>query len=120
MSKHQVIEPLLRAAKGLALSLMFILSISSASATDLRGRIDGVNAYSPNPFPVRGAKVDLWYWNGAAWSLVYTYFTGFDGMYYIRNVIPGQYNIQINGMSYYPLTVYAAPLQDIPPISLRY
>lgn len=100
---------------------VLLLNISPVHATDLRGKIEGRNAYTPQSFPVGGAKVDIWQWNGKSWNLAFTYVTGYDGMYYIQNMMPGSYNIQINGTSYfYPLVVYPIPRQDIPPIFLQY
>ena len=89
-------------------------------ATDLRGRIDGQHTYSPYPFPVNGARVDLYIWDGS-WKLVYTTFSGPDGMYYMQNIRPNNnYYLQVNRSLNYPLTVNNTPYQDIPPILIRY
>ena len=102
-----------------ALLALLIVSAIPAEATDLRGRVDGRNRYSPYPFPINGARVDLYVWAGGGWQLLYNAFTGPDGMYYMRNIYPGNYTLNVNGVNY-PLSVYPIPYQDIPPIIIFY
>ena len=100
--------------------ILVIYSPQEALATDIRGRIDGQHAYSPYPFPVSGARIDLLRWTGGNWVPLYTTFSGPDGMYYIRNIPPGAFYLQVNGMNHYSVTVFDMPLQDIPAILIRY
>jgi hypothetical protein len=103
-----------------ALLALLILSVIPADATDLRGRVDGRNRYSPYPFPVNGARVELYVRTGGRWQPIYNTFTGPDGMYYMRNIRPGNnYVLNVNGQNY-PLSVFPSPYQDIPPIIISY
>jgi len=102
-----------------ALLALLILSVIPADATDLRGKVDGRNRYSPYPFPINGVRVDLYVWTGGGWQAIYNAFTGPDGMYYMRNIRPGNYVLNVNGQNY-PLSVSPNPYQDIPPIVISY
>lgn len=99
-------------------TILLLILPPQAEATDLRGRIDGQHAYSPYSFPVSGVKVDLYLWIGR-WETIYTTFSGSDGLYYMQNIRPGNYYLQVNGINY-PLSVLNVPYQDIPPILIRY
>lgn len=102
----------------MALSIMLIPSISAA--VDLRGRIDGRNQYTGAPYPIGGANVSLFIQTPGGWQPVATYMTGFDGMYFFRNIFPGYYVLQINGRQNYPITVFNQPFQDLPPVVIQY
>jgi len=102
------------------LVFFLILAAQTVEATDLRGRINGQSMYSSGVFPVTEARVDLFALVNGMWRVVYTAFTGPDGMYYMRNIQPGKYYIQVNGSRNYPLTVYPGEYQDIAPILIRY
>ena len=100
--------------------LLGLLLALPAWATDLRGRIDGMHPYAHQPFPLNGARVDLWVMTPQGWMQVFSTFTGGDGMYYMGGIVPGQYVLQVNGMMNYPIAVMPMPSQDIPPILLGY
>jgi hypothetical protein len=93
--------------------------LSSAGATDLRGRVDGMHAYSPQPFPIGGVRIDILAPSPQGDVLVRSTLTGGDGMYYLQGMYPGSYAIVVNGFLRFPLTVYNVPFQDIPPILYR-
>lgn len=100
--------------------LLLLLLPLVAAATNLRGRIDGMHAYSYAPFPLPNAQVQLFMMTPYGPQLVYTYFTGSDGMYYLPNIMPGNYVLVVNGTMQFPLAVFDVRLQDIPPILFSY
>lgn len=108
----------MKSIKYLILILIFFPSLSLA--TDLRGRIDVVHSYSNAPFPARGVQVQLFVQTPRGPMLVRSYFTGGDGMYYLQNIHPGNYILVVNIFLKFPLVVFNARSQDIPPILLRY
>ena len=94
-------------------------AFASAPAGDLRGRVDGVTQYAPAPFPLSGARVEIAQPNNPG-SVVVSYRTGRDGMYYFRNIQPGQYTLTVNETVKVPLQVEDKPLQDIGPVLFSY
>lgn len=104
------------------LAIVVLVTASAiASATDLRGRIEGFNQYSRFPYPIGGAMVDLYVQTRPGiWQPAGRYITGPDGMYYFRNIYPGYYSLQVNGRQNYPVDVYNQRFQDLPPIILNY
>lgn len=100
--------------------LIVILFPSLSYATNLRGRVDAIHPYSNGPFPARDVIVQLFIQTPNGPSLVNQYFTGSDGMYYLQNIMPGQYILLINNTLNFPLIVFDTRFQDIPPILLRY
>lgn len=98
--------------------LSLLLAAAPAWATDLRGRIDGYHPYAAQPFPMNGVRVDLWMMTPMGWQQVFATFTGPDGMYYLQNIMPGQYTLQVNGAMNYPIVVAPMDYQDLPPILL--
>ena len=106
--------------------IIFTLSILTttidAFATDIRGRVDAQHQYSGGPFTASGVRVDLYAYDGSlhTWRIIYTSYTGVDGMYYMRNIRPGDYYLQVQYSSNYNIRVNNQPYQDIPPILLRY
>jgi hypothetical protein len=102
----------------IVISLVLTLMLPQVGATDLRGRVDGIHPYANSPFPFNGARVDIYSMTPQGPYLVYSTFTGADGMYYIR-IPPGNYVIQINGTLNFPLYVNNQSFQDISPILLR-
>jgi hypothetical protein len=114
--EHQSIDrksAILRATCRVALAMLFS---SAVSATDLRGRIEGQSQHSKVPFAVNGMRVEL---VNQAGQPVANYLTGPDGMYYFRNVSPGNYLVRVRGRSY-ALTVQPRPSQDVGPIRTQY
>lgn len=104
----------------MALAVLLILFLVQASATDLRGRLDG---WYPNsrPFPLPGACVDLFQRQvNGEWIHMGFVLSGPDGMYYMPNISPGDYMLLINKKDRYPLPVQPMPMQDIPPILLKF
>lgn len=69
--------------------------------------------------PLGGVRIGLFVGTpDGNFTIVRSGATGPDGMYYLNGVYPGQYILQVGGINY-PLGVFAAPMQDIPPIRLR-
>ena len=93
--------------------------LTAVEAADLRGRVDGVNPYASAPFPLAKAQVELKR-QGNVQTLVASYRTGRDGMYYFRSVQPGQYVLIVNQRLEVPIRVNATSLQDVGPILFRY
>lgn len=92
---------------------------SPAAGADLRGRIDGMHAYSNYPFPLGGVRVDVYAFTPSGPVPVRSAVTGGDGMYYLPGMAPGPYELVVNGRLRFPLQVHNVPYQDIPPILLR-
>jgi hypothetical protein len=95
-----------------------------ADATDLRGRVDGKHNYSPVPFPMPRAQVTIFVTQqnpagGVNYIQKATTVTGADGMYYFRDIPPGDFILQINGTNY-PLKVLPQPVQDIQAVLLSF
>jgi hypothetical protein len=105
---------------GFGLILTFLLFAVPASATDLRGLIQGTHPYTNQPFPVKGATVELYQQSTRGWRLVYGTVSGPDGMYYMRNIPPGRYWLQINRGQNYQLNVESGRWQNIRPIRIGY
>jgi len=96
------------------------VAVSSQSvATELRGRVDGIHPYAPRPFPLGGARVDLYMFSPQGPRQIRVTYTGSDGMYYFSGINPGTYTLQVNGVLNFPLVVHPTPQQDIQPILLR-
>lgn len=90
-------------------ALLFALQ---ASATDVRGRIEGQSRYSHRPFPVKGVRVTLWASEGGRWTRRASAITSYEGMYYFRGIRPGRYWIQVEGRNF-SVQVRNVRLQDI-------
>jgi len=104
------------------LTFSILTTTINAFAADIRGRVDAIHPYSSSPFPASGVKVDLYEHDGVnnTWQIRFSNYTGVDGMYYMRNIRPGNYFLQVQNSRNYPITIYNEPYQDIPPILLRY
>jgi hypothetical protein len=81
-----------------------LLWLSSAGATDLRGRVDGMHPYSPQPFPIGGVRIDIFAPSPQGTVLVRSTLTGGDGMYYLPGMAPGVYTLVVNGFLQFPST----------------
>ena len=95
-------------------ALLLMISLV-AGATDLRGRVEGQNAYASSPYAINGARVDLMDPGGRQ---VASYLTGPDGMYYFRRISPGKYVVRVRNKSY-PITVRDEPAQDLGPVRVQ-
>ena len=118
----QVWEALMQATKLPKLLLLLCAMTAFAShvnATELRGRVDGTHPYAPYPFPLNGARVDLYMPSTQGPRWIANAYTGGDGMYYFFGIQPGFYTLQVNGALNFPLNVVPVPQQDIQPILLR-
>lgn len=96
--------------------LLAILLVSAATvrATDLRGRVDGLNPSTQTTGPLNGIGVALFAsLPDGSFALVHKVVTNSDGLYYFTGVRPGRYVVQIAGVNY-PLEVGPGPTQDIP------
>ena len=101
-----------------AAGTLLLAAASNAFATDLRGRVDGRNAYSPTPYPIGGTPLELYREDRGRLIRQGATFTAPDGMYYFRGVTPGRYVLQVQGGSY-PLQVRDQFVQDVPPVVLK-
>ena len=104
--------------KTIAFTILLFLS-ELALATNLRGRVDIRHPYTGDLFPASGATVELIVFTNFGPQLVYTYFTGSDGMYYMPNIIPGNYILRINGYLDYQVQVVNMPYQDLQPVLMQ-
>ncbi|SIS65663.1 hypothetical protein SAMN05421686_103120 [Thalassolituus maritimus] len=104
--------------KTIAFTILLLLS-DLALATNLRGRVDIRHPYTGDLFPASGATVELIVFTNFGPQLVYTYFTGSDGMYYMPNIIPGNYILRINGYLDYQVQVVNMPYQDLQPVLMQ-
>lgn len=99
----------------LAITLFFVTA--SAYAGTVRGRLDRQGPYGIYPTPY--VPVTLY---SPFYGRTSPAYTGTDGMYYIYNVPPGDYTLEIwiQGFSYQPITygirVFDQPYVDIRPI----
>ena len=93
----------------------------NAAAENLRGRVDRPGTYGPVPvvgLPVIAISRDYDFERQAI--------TGRDGMYYIYNVPPGDYVLEVLGPTgnlLSDLEVFVAPgryMTDVPPVLLRW
>jgi hypothetical protein len=90
-----------------------------AYAVDIRGRVDGRNAYTPRPYPIAGVPVTLFvHQQPTGWRVLANSYTGPDGIYYFRGVPPGSYVLQVQGRNF-PVTLSQSPFQDIPPLLIQ-
>ena len=96
-----------------------------AQNTDLRGQVVAYNPYARNVTPVSNIRVDLYKYNNYSrrWDRVYTTYTDPYGMYYMYNIPPDKYYLQVNRVNY-PLPVGSVDrrryrYQDVPRIQLR-
>ena len=104
--------------KAIAFTILLLLS-ELALATNLRGRVDIRHPYTGDLFPASGATVELIVFTNFGPQLVYTYFTGSDGMYYMPNIMPGNYILRINGYLDYQIQVVNMPYQDLRPVLMQ-
>ena len=104
--------------KTIAFTILLFLS-ELALATNLRGRVDIRHPYTGDLFPASGATVELIVFTNFGPQLVYTYFTGSDGMYYMPNIMPGNYILRINGYMDYQVQVGNMPYQDLRPVLVQ-
>lgn len=97
-------------------AVLAFATLADATAQTVRGRI-----VFPNNYPVNGAGVRVWHQNMGASNFAYT---GYDGMYYLNGIPPGDYELQIffNGSMQFrrPIRVFQQPMTDIGPIQLRF
>jgi hypothetical protein len=97
-----------------------LIVVETVTATDLRGRVDGIHGYAPKPFPLSGARVTLFLPNPAGgYTSIASAVSGADGMYYFKNIQPGNFVLQVNDTNY-PLAVRPVPSQEITPVLLRF
>ena len=104
--------------KTIAFTILLLLS-DLALARNLRGRVDIRHPYTGDLFPASGATVELIVFTNFGPQLVYTYFTGSDGMYYMPSIIPGNYILRINGYLDYQIQVVNMPYQDLQPVLMQ-
>jgi hypothetical protein len=96
------------------ISIWLIVLAPTASATDVRGRIDTRNPYNGYYQPLPRAEVALFFPNGRPTGTVTI--TGFDGFYYFYNVPPGNYVLVVNRARNIPVSIPPAQAWDIDPV----
>jgi hypothetical protein len=103
--------PALRVSKCV---LLLVLSTGLASASTVRGRLLHINGY-----PAAGVAVTVSNQQAGRSSPAYA---GPDGMYYLYNVPPGYYYLEIwlrpDAPTMYQIQVINQPYTDIAPISV--
>ncbi len=99
-------------------SIVLILNINKATATNLRGKLVRTNGSLSNP--LAQTKVELLFWNGRGWDSRGYAITGNDGFYFFVNITPGaKFCLLILGR-YYPIIplivqdVASPNYQDLP------
>lgn len=105
------------AAKCLLILILIGGSAASAYAGTVRGKLYR-RAFDGRIYPAPYIRVTL---NHAQYGRSSPADTGPDGMYYLYNVPPGGYWLEIwvaNGPLVYPIQVFDQPLTDIPPIQV--
>jgi hypothetical protein len=100
---------------GIVLSIVFICSaVGAANAATVRGRLLHQNGY-----PAAGVAVTVYNQTMGRSSPA---FAGADGMYYLYNIPPGNYYLEVWIYPNSPPVVYqiqvAEPYTDIPPTSV--
>ena len=101
--------------------LLLCLVTTVASATNLRGRVDGKHAYAPAPFPASRIAVELLVPDvGGKWQVAYRTVSGPDGMYLFSGVKPGAYILHVDGRLNFHLTVGPGPTQDVAPVVVNF
>ena len=107
----------------LLLITLFILTAliiaTPANSTELRGKIIGSHSYSTRAFSTKGIKVELYAFKGQ-WVKVDETYSDREGFYYMSNIPPGNYYLQINGNTNVRLTVQNIQYQDIRPIQIQF
>jgi hypothetical protein len=96
-------------------ALIASVAATSASATELRGRIDQ-RSNGGYVFPAANVEVTLLSWNGSAWLPGARVRTGPDGIYVFGNVAPGPHALGVSGQNY-RINVLNQNFQDIPPLT---
>jgi hypothetical protein len=107
-----------RSIRRLAWVLIPCLIAAAAAAATVRGRLDRVNPQGFR-YPATGVAVTVYnqYMGRSGAS-----YAGPDGMYYLYNIPPGQYYLEVwishdprIPPTVYPISVYE-PYSDVPPI----
>ena len=99
-------------------TILVITFISKmADATNIRGYIE-TNTKTGITYPYAGAKVDLYALRNGVWIVLASTYTDNKGIYYMYNITPGTYSLQVNGKFNYNITVDPAEFQDLPFITL--
>ena len=97
-----------------------LLSSITLNATDIKGRINGINSISKKPYPLKGIDIEIYVKDNQNWIKKDTFITNSDGMYYFKNLESGKYTIQVNGKANYPILVLDQESQELPPIVIDY
>jgi hypothetical protein len=99
---------------------IFTSMISSAYAEGVRGRLDGSGQYGAYPVP----RIPVTLYSPAYQGRTPPVYSDYQGMYYISNVQPGQYVLEIWANETQPFTFNIIinpnqPVTDIAPILAR-
>jgi len=97
-----------------------LLSSITLNATDIKGRINAINAISQKPYPLNGIDVVIYIKSNQNWIKKDKFITNSDGMYYFKNLEAGKYTIQVDGKANYPIIVLNQEKQELPPIIINY
>lgn len=102
---------------GFFLLLALVMFASAVDAQTVRGRIDRSTSYGV--YPAIQVPVTLFSMQRGRSAPAYT---SREGFYYLYNVPPGQYVLEIwayNRPVTIPVSVYNQPFNDIPPVTIR-
>ena len=96
------------------LALLFLLILitctfaynAQSPGTNLRGKVLTVNVYNQS-FPLKYANIDLYFFQhqSQTWHLVTSTVTDAYGFYYLKNISPGNYVVQVNKRKNYNINV---------------
>lgn len=102
----------------LAALVIVLASAVAAEASTVRGKLERQTPYGP--YPAQGIPVTV---NHPDLGRSGTAYSGPDGMYYLYNIPPGSYTLEVwvypNSPPWkFPIVVYNTPYTDIPPITV--
>ncbi len=101
--------------------VLIILAVTMAlNATDIKGKVNATNSLSKVPYSLKGVEIDLYTNRAKEWIKIDSFITDREGMYYFKGIKEGNYTIQVNGKTNYPIVVSDTPQQELPPIVIKY
>lgn len=96
------------------------LLLSSAIASDIKGKVNAINSLSTTPYSLKGVTIDLYQNRSKEWFKIASFISDGEGMYYFKDIQEGNYSIQVNGQTNYPIEIGDKAQQELPPIIIRY
>jgi hypothetical protein len=102
------------------LSILLLAVTMTLNATDIKGKVKATNSLSKEPYSLKGVEVDLYTNRAKKWIKIDSFTTDREGMYYFKGLKKGNYTLQVNGKTNYPIAVFDTPQQELPPILIKY